>query len=184
MNTHLKPQENANALIYTLKTERPAEAPIKNLYFGPASDMFEMTRNVPTNNEANLNHNMFNGNDNPAPLPSAGVCSQSSRRRYLSKLFYPLTSARAFYCSIITLCIIFGMTSGMVKANPIEQDSILIKIWATDALGNSDTVYFSVNKEGIPALEEINLYGTPPQGDLDLRILFRSDSNYSLPGNP
>jgi hypothetical protein len=45
-----------------------------------------------------------------------------------------------------------------------------------DALGNTDTVKISLKKE----LNEKNLYGTEPQGDLDLRFVRRTDTNLAV----
>ena len=77
-------------------------------------------------------------------------------------------------CIIALLCCTGNNTA---NAQEIDTDSIFIKIWVTDAIGNSDTIWVTVKNDGIPELESVNLYGIPPQGDLDLRIVLRTDSN-------
>jgi hypothetical protein len=60
-------------------------------------------------------------------------------------------------------------------------DEFTTTLEAVDALGNRDTVIFNVKvgaTSGIDTeLGEINLYGTEPQGDLDMRIIQRTDTN-------
>jgi hypothetical protein len=52
-------------------------------------------------------------------------------------------------------------------------------IWAEDAAGNRDTVfiYGYYGKNPPAGVEEVDIYGVPPQGDLDLRIIERTDTN-------
>ena len=56
-----------------------------------------------------------------------------------------------------------------------------VKFRAVDALGNADTVTFYVKSgatDGIDtAFGEVNIYGTEPQGDIDMRFVQRTDTN-------
>lgn len=55
----------------------------------------------------------------------------------------------------------------------ITQAQAQVLFWVEDALGNRDSVIYSPNSGVTP----VNLYGVPPEDDLDLRIVFRADSN-------
>ena len=61
-----------------------------------------------------------------------------------------------------------------------ESGTVYVKITfvAQDALGNSDTVVFSIREslDGVPEPE--NLYGVEPQGDLDMRIIQRNEVKF------
>ena len=77
--------------------QRSAAAPNDNL----------RPRNKPasssTDNEAKLKKIVLNSNYNPAMLSSAGVCSKTSSRRFLSKLFLPLINAKHFLVARVLL---------------------------------------------------------------------------------
>ena len=64
------------------------------------------------------------------------------------------------------------------KANPQEQDkdSVLFIIFATDAVGNTDSIFIKASKN-VPELSSINLYGIEPERDLDLRFITRTHKN-------
>ncbi len=78
---------------------------------------------------------------------------------------------------VIIMClIIFGSQAVPTKAQ--NADTLALKIWVTDSLGNSDSAWVYVNSEADPELYEENLYGIEPQGNLDLRLIRRTDINY------
>jgi hypothetical protein len=63
-----------------------------------------------------------------------------------------------------------------------QNDTLALLIWVEDAVGNKDTVWVYV-KSGAsdyldPELGEVNLYGIPVEGDLDIRLVQRTDTNY------
>ena len=72
--------------------------------------------------------------------------------------------------------IIFGSQAVPTKAQ--NADTLALKICVTDSLENSDTVWVYTNSEADPELYEENLYGIEPQGNLDLRLIRRTDINY------
>jgi len=84
--------------------------------------------------------------------------------------------------SLMAMILAFNNTQ---QAHAQEKGRIMF--WAEDAVGNRDTVWFVIHPEATEgvdtALGEVNLYGVEPQGDLDLRIIRRSDTNYWLPLN-
>jgi len=61
-----------------------------------------------------------------------------------------------------------------------ESGKVYVKLTfvAQDALGNTDTIVFSIREslEGVPEPE--NLYGVEPQGDLDMRIIQRNEVKF------
>jgi len=66
--------------------------------------------------------------------------------------------------------------------NAENNDTLALLIWVEDSAGNKDSVWIYV-KHGAtdgfdPELGEINLYGVEPQGDLDIRLVLRTDTNW------
>jgi hypothetical protein len=78
----------------------------------------------------------------------------------------------------------------IVAGNGLLAQTRYLKFRVVDALGNSDTVTI-MEKQGATEeldteLGEINLFGVQPQGDLDLRIIQRTDTtwlNYYVDSN-
>jgi hypothetical protein len=80
----------------------------------------------------------------------------------------------------LLLCAVFISALTAAGGQLLAQEKLGAFFWVEDAIGNRDTVWLYI-KDGAtdefdPELE-VNLYGIPPQGDLDLRIIQRTDTN-------
>ena len=71
-----------------------------------------------------------------------------------------------------------------------EKVHLKLVFEAVDAQGNRDTAEFAIRDRATngldPELDEVNLYGVPPQGDLDIRLVQRKvedEDNIWLSGN-
>ena len=84
-----------------------------------------------------------------------------------------LIKAIKLFITIISFFVVYNAT---IEAQ--NADTLALKIWVTDSLGNSDSAWVYVNSEADPELYEENLYGIEPQGNLDLRLVRRTDINY------
>ena len=89
---------------------------------------------------------------------------------------------KKIFLSFLVLLTWCGFSAIMVA----QENGVLFRavFVAKDALGNTDTAIFIV-KEGATKgidehLGEVNIYGLPPQGPLDLRIVQRTKVNKSV----
>lgn len=66
-----------------------------------------------------------------------------------------------------------------------EKVHLKLVFEAVDAQGNRDTAEFAIRDRATngldPELGEVNLYGVPPQGDIDIRLVQRTDNDNNLP---
>ena len=66
-----------------------------------------------------------------------------------------------------------------------EKVHLKLVFEAVDAQGNRDTAEFAIRDRATngldPELGEVNLYGVPPQGDLDIRLVQRTKNDSNLP---
>ena len=66
-----------------------------------------------------------------------------------------------------------------------EKVHLKLVFEAVDAQGNRDTAEFAIRDRATngldPELDEVNLYGVPPQGDLDIRLVQRTKNDSNLP---
>jgi hypothetical protein len=71
---------------------------------------------------------------------------------------------------------------GFIIQIQAHNDTLAVLVWVEDAVGNRDSVFIYLKGEATdgldPELGEVNLYGTPPQSELDLRIIQRTDTNF------
>jgi len=79
----------------------------------------------------------------------------------------------------ITLILILVLGNNLEAQN--NADSLALLIYIEDAIGQKDSVFVYI-KQGAsngfnPELGEVNLYNIPPQSDLDLRLVQRTDTN-------
>ena len=85
---------------------------------------------------------------------------------------------------MLFIAIIIATGTISIYANG-EKVHLKLVFEAVDAQGNRDTAEFAIRDRATngldPELGEVNLYGVPPQGDIDIRLVQRTDNDNNLP---